>query len=196
MRYLIIPPWLSNQQNALRFGNSAYLNLKELESLLSDEDLSTYISLQLENIAERLLGPAITCSHLQSADFKGDLAFLGNECLFNLTTVANALWRNISDDDLIAALFAGLSSNAKLEQISMKPVLISGDTIGIFFEYTPQVLAVDARRTFIESLINVLYAFNPFEVISSQPYFKEYLHITRKGYVPPRAVLDVYCNRM
>ncbi len=194
MRYLIIPPWLSNQQSALRFGNSAYLDLKQLEKVISAEDLSIYMTLQSDFIVERLLGRSVVRSHLQPADFKGDLEFLSNDRINSLTSAYHALWQDVTDPVLVDILFAGVVTVEGFEHIVMKPVLISGDTVGIFFEYAPQINVVEARRSFIEALINVLYAFNAFEAIASQPYFKEYLHIMRKGYIPPRAVLDVYCN--
>ena len=194
MRYLIIPPWLSSQQAALRFGNSAYLDLNQLEKVISAEDLSIYMALQSEFIVERLIGRTITRSHLQPANFKGELEFLDNARIHNLTSAYHALWNQISDAALADVIFAGVATTGGFEHVTMKPMLISGDTVGIFFEYAPQVNVVESRRAFIESLINVLYAFNAFEVIAAQPYFKEYLHIMRKGYIPPRAVLDVYCN--
>lgn len=188
MHYLIIPPWLSRQQNTLRFNNMAYTDIRQLEQLLSGEDLATYLLLQ--DNAFQILGGSVRNSHLQPCRLDGLTTLLGSSRINSLLD----LMRSYNPQTIAQTLFAGIDNVVDLQHVCMVPTLISGDTIGIFFEHCPTGDPVALRRGFLEALINILYAFNNFETIAAQPYFKEYLYLSRHGRLPLMSTIETFCE--
>ena len=188
MQYLIIPPWLSRQQNTLRFNNMAYTDIRQLERLMSGEDLATYLLLQ--DNAWQILGGSVLHSHLLRPQLDGLSSPLGDSRINPLLD----LMKVYNTQTIAQTLFAGIDNVVDLQHVCMIPTLISGNTIGIFFEHCPSGDPVALRRSFLEALINILYAFNNFETIAAQPYFKEYLYLSRHGRLPLMSTIETFCE--
>ena len=189
MRVLIIPPWLSKQQAMLQFSNAAYTDPKQLSKLLSTDDMATYMTLQC--YAAAILGDAVVAGHLNPVDLRAlpcdDEAYANAFRLADYVILDPKQWP--------VAIFAGLYPAVSAGQIGMRPVLITEDTIGIFFEYHADADPVALRKAFLEALMNILYAFNAFENIAAQPFFKEYLYLARNHRLPLQSTVSSFCQR-